>query len=89
MVKNGWSFLAFAAKKSSTRLLKNGLIHAFGIEFPASAKPFYAPIVERIEDTFRARVPASASLASDKEEPRKVWTLDSIPNEEHDPLVIY
>lgn len=63
-------------------LLRDGLIHAFGIEFPASAKPFYAPIVERIEDTFRACAPASASLASDTEKPPKVRILDSIPDEE-------
>jgi hypothetical protein len=29
-------------------------IHGFGIEFPAEAKPTYAPIIERIEDSFRA-----------------------------------
>ena len=29
-------------------------IQAFGIEFPTDRKPFYAPIVERIEDSFRA-----------------------------------
>ena len=29
-------------------------IHGFGMEFPASEKPNYAPIVERIEDSFRA-----------------------------------
>lgn len=31
-----------------------GTIEAFGIEFPKAEKPFYAPIVERIEDSFRA-----------------------------------
>jgi hypothetical protein len=30
------------------------VIHGFGMEFPAEAKPTYAPIVERIEDSFRA-----------------------------------
>ena len=29
-------------------------VHGFGIEFPESAKPRYAPVVERIEDSFRA-----------------------------------
>lgn len=29
-------------------------VHGFGMEFPAAEKPFYAPIIERIEDSFRA-----------------------------------
>lgn len=29
-------------------------VHGFGIEFPRAAKPRYAPIIERIEDSFRA-----------------------------------
>jgi len=29
-------------------------VHGFGIEFPADEKPFYAPIIEQIEDSFRA-----------------------------------
>jgi hypothetical protein len=29
-------------------------ISAFGIVFPADRKPYYAPIIERIEDSFRA-----------------------------------
>ena len=33
---------------------RDGVISAFGMEFPADRKPFYAPIVERIEDSFRA-----------------------------------
>lgn len=33
------------------------VISAFGMEFPASRKPFYAPIIERIEDSFRAGRP--------------------------------
>jgi hypothetical protein len=28
-------------------------IHGFGMEFPRSEKPYYAPIVEEIEDSFR------------------------------------
>jgi len=31
-----------------------GVISAFGIEFPADEKPYYSPIIERIEDSFRA-----------------------------------
>lgn len=31
-----------------------GVISAFAIEFPAASKPFYAPIIERIENSFRA-----------------------------------
>lgn len=30
------------------------IVHGFGMEFPAAEKPYYAPIVERIEDSFRA-----------------------------------
>lgn len=33
---------------------RSGNVHAFGIEFPAPRKPFYAPLIERMEDTFRA-----------------------------------
>ena len=33
---------------------RGGAISAFGMEFPQDRKPFYAPIVERIEDSFRA-----------------------------------
>ena len=29
-------------------------VHGFGIEFPADEKPFYGPIIEQIEDSFRA-----------------------------------
>ena len=29
-------------------------VHGFGMEFPESEKPYYAPIVEDIEDSFRA-----------------------------------
>ena len=29
-------------------------VHGFGIEFPREAKPRYAPIIERIENSFRA-----------------------------------
>jgi hypothetical protein len=33
---------------------RDGVISAFGMEFPRDRKPHYAPIVERIEDSFRA-----------------------------------
>ena len=33
---------------------KDGVISAFGIDFPKDEKPFYAPIVERIENSFKA-----------------------------------
>ncbi len=33
---------------------QNETVSGFGMEFPASAKPRYAPIVERIEDSFEA-----------------------------------
>ncbi|HEX2257314.1 MAG TPA: hypothetical protein VHG92_11555 [Afifellaceae bacterium] len=33
---------------------RSGTVHGFGIEFPAQEKPFYAPIIERIEDSFQA-----------------------------------
>lgn len=36
---------------------RHGTISAFGIEFPAHRKPFYAPMIERIEDSFRAGRP--------------------------------
>jgi hypothetical protein len=33
---------------------RDGVISAFAMEFPAGRKPYYAPIIERIEDSFRA-----------------------------------
>ncbi len=33
---------------------KDGVISAFGIDFPKDRKPFYSPIVERIENSFKA-----------------------------------
>ncbi len=33
---------------------RGDVIAAFAMEFPAGRKPFYAPIIERIEDSFRA-----------------------------------
>jgi hypothetical protein len=32
----------------------DGVISAFGIEFAAEEKPYFAPIIERIEDSFEA-----------------------------------
>jgi hypothetical protein len=34
-------------------MFKDGVISAFGIDFPKERKPFYAPIVERIENSFK------------------------------------
>lgn len=33
---------------------RDGMISAFGMEFPKERKPFYGPMIERIEDSFRA-----------------------------------
>ena len=33
---------------------RDGVISAFGIEFPRGEKPYFSPIVERIEDSFHA-----------------------------------
>ena len=33
---------------------RGDIVHGFGIEFPAGEKPYYAPIIERIEDSFHA-----------------------------------
>jgi hypothetical protein len=35
-------------------VFRGDTVHGFGIEFPADEKPFYAPIIEQIEDSFRA-----------------------------------
>ncbi len=35
-------------------LFGDGVISAFAMEFPAAEKPVYSPIVERIENSFRA-----------------------------------
>ena len=32
----------------------DGVISAFGMDFPKEDKPLYAPIIERIEDSFKA-----------------------------------
>jgi hypothetical protein len=36
---------------------QNDMVSGFGMEFPEAAKPRYAPIVERIEDSFEAGRP--------------------------------
>jgi len=33
---------------------RDGLISAFGMDFPKEDKPLYAPVIERIEDSFKA-----------------------------------
>jgi hypothetical protein len=35
-------------------LFRGSVIHGFGMEFPSEEKPHYAPIIEDIEDSFRA-----------------------------------
>jgi hypothetical protein len=35
-------------------LFNGGVVSVFGIEFPADEKPYYAPIIERIEDSLEA-----------------------------------
>ena len=35
-------------------LFDGGVVSVFGIEFPENEKPYYAPIIERIEDSFEA-----------------------------------
>jgi hypothetical protein len=34
-------------------VFRGGLIFAFGVDFPKKRKPFYSPIVERMENSFR------------------------------------
>ena len=70
-------------------LLRDGVIHAFGMEFPASAKPVYAPVIERIEDSFRAGAPSSATLARGAPRRKTVPPRGSAGEEARDPLVIY
>jgi len=33
---------------------RGGVISGFGMEFPKERKPFYSPMIERMEDSFRA-----------------------------------
>ena len=40
-----------------------GIVHAFAVEFPIAAKPLYAPIIERIEDSFGIEPGVSPPLA--------------------------
>jgi hypothetical protein len=35
-------------------LFNDNVVSVFGIEFPTAEKPYYAPIIERIEDSFEA-----------------------------------
>lgn len=67
-------------------LLRDGVIHAFGMEFPVSAKPRYAPIIERIEDSFRVGRPASAAMLRGDTPKRH---LDDRSESSEDPLVVY
>ena len=34
-------------------MFSDGMIFAFGIDFPKERKPYYSPIVERIENSFK------------------------------------
>ena len=43
-------------------LVRDGRVHAFAIQFPASAKPEYAPAIERMEDSFRVGQAAFVEL---------------------------
>ena len=35
-------------------VFRDDTVHGFGVEFPAEEKPRYSPIIERMEDSFRA-----------------------------------
>jgi hypothetical protein len=35
-------------------MFNDGVISAFGVDFPKDEKPFFSPIIERIENSFRA-----------------------------------
>ena len=35
-------------------LFNDDVVSVFGIEFPTDQKPYYAPMIERIEDSFEA-----------------------------------
>ena len=35
-------------------VFRGDTVHGFGVEFPAAEKPRYSPIIERMEDSFRA-----------------------------------
>ena len=35
-------------------VFRDDTVHGFGVEFPAAEKPRYSPIIERMEDSFRA-----------------------------------
>ena len=71
-------------------LFRGGMLHAFSIEFPASAKPFYAPIIEHMEDTFRAassdetvsRLRQSRQISEEVHSPKRLKGA-------RDPLVVY
>jgi hypothetical protein len=70
-------------------LFRGGMLHAFSIEFPAAAKPFYAPIIEHLEDNFRVAqsTNARASLA-----PKGTQTQRAAKRQTQsrgNPLVIY
>ena len=56
---SGESWLVISGLRGDTifyekYFFRGDVISAFGMEFPKDRKPFYAPIVERIEDSFRA-----------------------------------
>ena len=65
-------------------LFRGGMLHAFAIEFPAAAKPFYAPIIEHMEDTFRV----SHRVTAKEGAPASGSELEPAPSEA-DPLVVY
>jgi hypothetical protein len=71
-------------------LFRKGMLHAFSIEFPIAAKPFYAPIVEHMEDTFRI-APDAQSLRPvlAPQIPSKNESEDARRSRGGNPLVIY
>jgi hypothetical protein len=56
---SGAGWLVLSGYRGSTifyekYFFRGGVISGFGIEFPRAAKPTYAPIIERMENSFRA-----------------------------------
>lgn len=67
-------------------IFRGGMLHAFAIEFPVEAEPFYAPIIEHMENTFRV-APKADRLSGAKPPPSA--TQHAPPEGGSDPLVIY
>jgi hypothetical protein len=60
-------------------LFRDGAVHSFALQFPTSEKPVYAPIIERMEDSFRGGQETYASTEPALEPAPEPPVIELIP----------